>query len=321
MIRSIAAETFVPRTANGWNQVSPVDSGVTVRMPGRPTYRNHVSQSHDGAREYSSSVLANSRMGIFGVLVVHWEGGIVGDPLPATRENARRIFEQGEIRAQDSRRLAVAGFYGREDIGVNQQGVQIVLRQYVGSDRVVLVYSAVRGVPQQRSRIAAMFQESVTLDPQYALFASAGTGRSDGQWTPLYIPESAFGVQMPVAPAVREQEMTIASTDVDVTSFESRDSWGRYAVRVVTFPDVVPGGAFEEVRGRLHLVDRIRSAESSGYPGAVYTTDRGPERTWARIFRTDGRIYVVQARGPRAAASAADGQARLRNFFNSFRIL
>jgi len=312
-----------PAPSMGWSRVSPDVGGVSIEVPSRqPARQSHTERAEDGARRYVSSVSVENRAGLFGLLVVRWEGGIVGDPLPAASELARSIFERAEIPRDSSRRVTRNGFYGREDTGSNDGGAFVRLQQFIGSDRVVLAVAIIARDSPPAQQMAERFLGSLQLDPRHALFAAPGTQRSDGGWTPLYIPESDFGIRMPAAPSVQEQELRIAARPVTVSMFQSTDDWGTYLVRVITFPQGgVPDEAFEEVRRRLNLQDRVRFVQSSGYPGWVYTTDADGRRTLARVFLTGSRIYVVTAQGPMQGLRQRPIQRRILSYFDSFRIL
>ena len=313
--------TTPPNTGRvGWTTIAPSGSGVSVAFPAQPRIGTGRGQDDDGAPTTTWEIEARAPFGFFGMFVVAWEGGIVGDPLPGTTSLARSVFDRGELHLERSQRIAVEGFFGREDIGSNEQGAFVALRQFVGSDRAVMAVAVVPRNSRDALAVAERFMGSIVLDRRAALFPTGGARRAGGRWTPLYVPESDFGIRMPAAPDVRERRMRIGGAEAVVSTFGSRDEWGTYRVRVIDFPSQVPDGAFEEVCQRLHLTNDVRPVESAGFPGRVYTGDGGGRRTWARVFRTSGRIYVVQATGPRSGNSRARSSI-LHRFFESFRIL
>ena len=304
----------------GWNDVSPPGSGVRFRIPGMPRVTHGSGQEEDGARRRTTTVLADARFGYFAVFVAEWEGGIVGDPLPAMARLSGDIFRETELRRERSRRLSVDGFYAREDIGTDARGAFVALREFVGGDRVVLAIAIVPRSPDML-RMAEVFMGSITLDDANALFPTNGRRHADGSWLPIFVPEADFAVTMPSAPSVREREIPIAGEARLVRSFESSDGWGRYRVQVIGFEDHVPDEAFAEVVRELALLTEVRPVEASGFPGRVYTSDVGGTRTLARVYQTMGRIYVVEAIGPRAAIRGPGVQHNLLSYFDSFRIL
>lgn len=317
--RYVGGRPLTPETV-GWSDVAPPGTGVRFRIPGAPRVTHGGGQEDDGARRRTTTVIADARFGYFGVFVAEWEGGIVGDPLPAMDRLSGDIFRETELRRERSRRLAVDGFYAREDIGTDARGSFVALREFVGGDRVVLAIAVV-GRSRDMLRMAEGFMGSITLDDANALFPTNGRRRTDGSWLPIYVPEAAFAVTMPSAPSVREQEIPIAGASRLVRSFESSDAWGRYRVQVIGFEDHVPDEAFAEVVRQLQLVREVRPVEASGFPGRVYTSDVGDTRTLARVYQTMGRIYVVEAIGSRAAIRGPGVQRSLLSYFDSFRIL
>jgi hypothetical protein len=304
----------------GWSDVAPPGAGVRFRIPGAARMTRGSGQEEDGARRRTTTVVTDARLGYFAVFVAEWEGGIVGDPLPAMAQLSEGIFRETELRRERSRRLSIDGFYAREDLGTDGRGSFVALREFVGGDRVVLAIAIVRRSPDML-RVAETFMSSITLDDANALFPTNGRRHTDGSWLPVYVPEAEFAITMPSAPSLREQEIPIAGSPRLVRSFESRDAWGRYRVHVISFEDQVPDAAFREVVRQLQLVTEVRSVEASGFPGRVYTSDVGDTRTMARVYQTMGRIYVVEAMGSHAAIRGRDVQRTLLSYFDSFRIL
>lgn len=314
-----AAQGYASRDA--WTRVAPPNAGFEVRMPVRFRVDGHNGHDEDGARTATASVVGETTNGYFGVFSMWWEGGIVGDPLPGTVERARTVFQRGELALESSRRLAVEGFYAREDTGADPRGAFVAVRQYVGNDRVIMAVAVVSRNDRQALEVANYFMRSIRLETRYALFADAGTRRAGGEWTPLYVPELDFGARLPSSPEIQERDMQVADARARVTTFGSQDDWGTYRVRVLSFEGPVPEGALEEVTERLRLTNEVRPVHSAGFPGRVYTGDGGDRRSIARVFRTLERIYVVQATGPRARIREPSVRTHLSNFFDSFRIL
>lgn len=291
-----------------------------MRMPVPPRVERGGGQDEDGARRRTTTVVADARYGYFSVFIAEWEGGIVGNPLPVIAESAAEIFARAELQRDRSERIEVEGYYAREDTGTDPHGAFVAMRQFVGGDRVVVAVAIVPRRPELL-RVAEEFMGSITLDPANALFPTQGSRHVDGSWTPLYMPEADFGVSMPSSPTAREEEIVLQGHRRAIHTFESRDSWGSYRVRVVTFGNDVPDGAYEELRGRLRFDREVRPVQASGFPGRVYTTDTGNTRSWARMFQTSGRIYVVEALGPRSSVRDRRVGQMLLRYFNSFRVL
>lgn len=315
--------TSRPLTQNtvAWRTVSSSDGSATVLMPVRPVENTTTSQEEDGARRTATLLHGETSFGYFGLFVVRFEGGIVGNPLAGVGDVAAEVFRRVEIERRRSRRLSVDGFYAREDVGADAEGAFVALRQFVGDDRVVVAMVAVPRTPDML-RIAERYMESIQLDPSHALFPTAGSRHSDGTWTPVYLPEADFGVELPSAPALREQTVELAGQRAGVQTFESRDAWGIYRVRVVGFGgDSPPSGAYEALRRMIHADRDIRPVHANGFPGRVYTRDDGANRHWIRMYQTVGRLYVVEAIGARASIRDRRVGQRLLSFFQSFRIL
>lgn len=309
------------RDSVGWHSVAPAEGGVRVQMPVYPSERTGTDQDEDGARRVTTFVHGEARFGYFGLFIARWEGGLVGDPLPRVGELASEIFQRVQIRRESSRRLAVDGFYAREDVGTDGRGAFVALRQFVGDDRVIMAVAVVQRTPDQL-RIAEHFMQSIELDGAHALFPVAGARRADGEWTPVYLPEADFGITLPTAPVIREQEVTLAGHRATSQTFQSEDGWGIYRVRVVAFGgDPTPDGAFEALRQALQADHEVRPVHAGGFPGRVFTRDEGANRRWIRIYQTVGRLYVVEAVGPRASIRDRSVGHRLLAYFQSFRIL
>lgn len=304
-----------------WTRAAPDNAGFEVQMPVRYRMDGRNGHDDDGARTATATVVGEAQWGYFGVVSVWFEGGIVGDPVPGTVELARGIFDRGELDLEASRRLAVEGFYAREDTGADSRGAFVALRQFVGRDRVIMAVAVVPRNSREALGVAEHFMRSIRLDSRYALFPRQGTRRSGGAWTPLYVPELDFGVRLPSSPEIEGRDMQIADAAAHVTTFGSQDEWGTFRVRVITFERGVPDDAVDDVCERLRLTEEVRPVHASGFPGRVYTGDGGSRRSIARVFLTLERIYVVQATGPRARIGDAAVRAHLRDFFDSFRIL
>ncbi|GAB5540258.1 MAG: hypothetical protein RLO52_12735 [Sandaracinaceae bacterium] len=302
-----------------WHDVSPRGSGVRVSMPARPIGDTDQNRAEDGARMRQTSVRAETRYGLFAVHVNQLEGGYVGDPLIAAAAFAEGIFESADLERERSQRLTVQGFYAREDLGRGENDTFVAMRQFVGADRVIIALAVVPRRSQDAMQIASRFMGSIQLDPAHALLPREGARRGDGTWTPLYIPEADFAISMPSAPAMEEAEIMLDGQRTPVWTYQTQDDWGRYRVRVVTFSTRMPDGAYAAMREQLHLQREIRPVQTNGYPGLVFTTDRGGTRAFTRLYQTASRLYVVEAIGPRASMR---GHARdLMAYFDSFRIL
>ena len=301
-----------------WVHTAPPDTGVSAQFPAPPQIEASLDRDDDGARRYETTATAELPFGYFAVFVARWESGIVGNPLRTVSQVASAIFERAELTRERSRRLAVDGYYAREDFGTNEHGAHVTLRQYVGRDRVIV---AVAIANPDAGEVSSWFLDSVGLDRQNALFPTGGGRRSDGRWTPLYIPESDFAVAMPAAPSISEAEVSVDGETHTMQVFQSRDAWGLYRVRVVSFGDHVPEGGFAALRRELHFGREVRPVHSSGFPGRVFVTDVGAQRAWARMFQTAGRVYIVEAIGERRTLTDRSTADSLLRYFDSFRIL
>ncbi|MFK7984826.1 MAG: hypothetical protein AB8I08_02270 [Sandaracinaceae bacterium] len=310
------AQGYSPR----WTDTAPPDTGVRFSMPTQPVVEARTARDEDGAQRFEVVARSESAFGFFAVFTARWEGGLVGDPLRAIADSAASIFERADLQRQNARRLSVTGYYAREDTGTNAQQAHVVLRQFVGSDRVIVALALVPNRPPN-VQIANQFLASIGLNSQHALFGQAGQRQADGSWTPVYMPESDFAISMPAAPAIIEDELVVAEASRTRRVFEARDSWGRYRVQVIRFGEWVPDEAYGELQTLLRVGRNVRPVESQGFPGRVFVADSGAERSWIRMFRTRGRVYVVEATGARDSVRDRRVGTRLNRYFNSFRIL
>ena len=309
-----------PTSSLRWVPTSPPGTGVTVQMPTVPRVVAHTERATDGAARYETMVSAELPAGYFAVFVMQWEAGIVGDPLRSVAESATTLFERADLNRERSRRLSVDGYYGREDVGTNEQGAHVVLRQFVGHDRVVVALAVVNQ-NAQAVQIATRFLDSIGLARANALFPARGTRQESGAWTALYMPEADFAIAMPTSPTIAEAQVRVDGRNWPVHSFQSRDDWGTYQVKVVDFGDRLPDNAYEELRQQFRFGRDVRPVHVSGFPGRVFVTDIGGRRTWARMYQTSGRLYVVEATGERRSIRDQAVGRTLMRYFDSFRIL
>lgn len=313
--RPVTAQTV------GWQDVSPRGTGVRVSMPSTPTGETDEDVTDDGARVRQTSVAVEAPYGLFAVHVNQFEGGFVGDPLIAAAALAESIFEHADLQRDRSQRLTVQGFYAREDTGRGENDTFVAIRQFVGADRVVVALAVVPRRSRDALRIASRFMGSIQLDPEHALMPAQGARHADGTWTPLYLPEADFAISMPRAPSLEESELVLGGQRSPVWTYETRDDWGRYRVRVVSFGRLVPEDAFGQLTEQLRLQREIRPVQTNGYPGRVFTTDQGGTRAFTRVYQTETRLYVVEAIGSRASLRSRDRARILMAYFDSFRIL
>lgn len=277
-------------------------------MPSTPRIETSSGYDDDGAAYQSVRVRADSPYGVFGMFVTQWEGGVVGDPLVIARELAESILERTDTPDRRATRVAIPGFYAREDIGHAANGSFFALRQFFGRDRIYVAVASVRSDPTGL-RAAEEFMRSIALDRRDALLPFGDST----QPVPLYLPDVDFAVHMPPLASRRSSAIEVDGAPVDASMFESRHASGVYRVTVVSFPDHVPEQALEHVATTLSLGAADRYIDASGYPGRTFqpTGDRA-----ARAFATPNRVYVLEIIGASGLAQAARD-----DFFGSFRIL
>lgn len=297
-----------PSGGAGWVEVTPPGAGIAAQMPGRPTMTRGQRVEDDGTPVVVTTVRSETGVGSFSLIVADFEGGTVGDPILLAHTLAEGILGELHLSNATAERLDLPGFYVRQDVGAHQQGVVVGVRQYVGARRI---YVAIAAVPQRPDLLAMAdhFMESIRVDPADRLYPAASDGAAP--WGPVYSPGESFAVEMPAVANVETTTLGLPSGEAAERAFEGRAGEATYRVRVIAFADPSRTASIEEVAAALSLGDATGPTQASGFPGRAHHA-AGAAPIDSRVFRTAGRIYVLETTG--AAPDAA-------RFFDSFRIL
>lgn len=297
-----------PAGQSGWAAVAPPNTGFACEMPFAPRVNGEAGIDDDGARYQSVTARLDAPHGTFGVFIVQWEGGVVGDPLERAQRLADTIVERAEATDRRSARVAMPGFYAREDTGRVANGGFFALRQFIGRERLYVAAVAVDSTPAAL-RSAEYFMQSIALDREDAMLPLGDSTEP----VATYLPDVDFAAVIPPIGARRSARVELDDETVDAVAFESPHPGGLYRVMVFGFAGAAPERALERVATHLSLGAPGAYLHASGFPGRGYAPPRDEE---ARAFLTGRRVYVLQVVG----AASLDA-ARTAAFFDSFRIL
>ncbi|MCA9609078.1 MAG: hypothetical protein KC619_25930 [Myxococcales bacterium] len=292
----------------GWFAARPPNTGFSIDLPGPPETVAETGYDEDGASFQSVSLRTSTPYGQFGAIVTQWEGGVVGDPLEASRRLADRIVEITESNDRRARRVSIPGFYAREDIGHTADGGFFALRQFVGRERLYVAVATVANDPTGLSA-AEHFMQSIQLDRQDAMLPE---GEST-QPVPLYLPDVDFAADMPPLSARRSAEVELGDDTVDSVVFESRHPGGLYRVTVLQPRGRMPEDVLGLAAATLGFGTADAYVHASGFPGRSF---RLTDDVRTQAYLTAQRVYVVQVTGVTSLGAAA-----VDAFFDSFRIL
>lgn len=303
----------VDRVLGSWSNVTLPGTGVSCRMPGLPRLNESVRREDDGTFLRTRGGRLQLPTGSFGLLVIEWEGGMVGDALRAARELADEVFETEQLGHRRTVRVEVPGFYAREDTGVADNGVFVALRQFVGRDRVYIAMSSVPNQPHAL-RAAEAFMTSVRLPTADALFPM-GQGGAPRQ---IFVPEADFAVRMPALSMQRAQDVDVGDHRLAAQVYGAQYGQVRFRIRVIDLPrEPIDGELIDVFAQALGLGTRGEALTMSGFPGAAFQRSIQGGFIESRVFLTVGRIYVLEAAMPAALSRTGDTRA----FFDSFRIM
>ncbi len=300
-------------TGWGWNDVAVQGTGLSCRFPTQARYTQRVGREPDGAFYRTRSARAEVPYGVFGVSITEWEGGLVGDPLEVARRVADDIFSTAELRDRRTQRLDIAGFYGREDVGIAPDGVFVALRQFVGQRRIYLAIATVANAPGPLGT-AERFMTSIRIDTADAILP-VGHGAEPA---PMFMPETDFAVRMLPVSSRRSEDLDLGERRVPMQSFVSDGPGVRLRVRVIEVTGGVEPEMLEQIADRLSLGQRRDPVSCSGFPGANFAERAsGNVVIRARLFVTANRVYVLES----ASRPAQSHDPIIETFFDSFRIL
>lgn len=308
-LSSGSTSAYVPRPpTNGWFAARPPNTGFAIELPGAPETIAETGYDEDGASFQSVSLRTATPYGQFGAIVTQWEGGVVGDPLEASRRLADRIVEITESSDRRARRVSIPGFYAREDIGHTSDGAFFALRQFVGRERLYVAVATVANHPTGLSA-AEHFMQSIELDRRDAMLPEGGST----QPVPLYLPDVDFAADMPPLSDRRSAEVELGDDAVDSVVFESRHPGGLYRVTVLQPRGRMPEDVLALAASTLGFGTPDAYVHASGYPGRSF---RLTDEVRTQAYLTGQRVYVVQVTGVSSL-----GQPAVDAFFDSFRIL
>lgn len=306
-------QAVTPQDGWMWAEINPRGLGLACRMPATPRYEQRIGREDDGAFYRSGSARVTVPYGNFGVIVTEWEGGIVGDPLDAAHDLANTVFSEQQLTERRSKRLDVAGFYGREDTGVGPNGAFVALRQFVGARRIYVAFAIVARAHGPLGSAEA-FMSSIRLDTGDAIFPVGG---SSERASAIFVPETDFAVRMPPLSSRRTEDLTIGDYTLTTHSFVAETPGARLRVRVIDLPERADLEVVQEITQGLALGQLGAPVSASGFPGNAFTRTSGNVAIDGRLFITASRMYVIEAARP----STQPASALAREFFESFRIL
>jgi hypothetical protein len=313
--------------AGAWTAHRPTNAGFACELPGQPRTTLDQQTADDGARVTVLHGTLPGPAATFGYIVVHLEGGVVGDPSELLREVERddqANLRQAELR--DTRILRAGGHFGREDRLDVGSGAVARLRHYVGRWRIYrfwVVYDRRREAQVQPA--VERYFGSLRIDPA-DMVTVLGDGVLDTEgWRFLTPPEGLFVVDMPGAAEHRDGTIRVGDDAYPAHSFRVRSGAGRsFDVRYVTVDGPMVRGALEAAAARMAGRDGVRTVSREpitrqGFSGLRLVLQSTDATLYADLYQTAGRLYQVRVEEP--GAPSAEGAGERRRFFDSFRIL